>query len=125
MKYTKEFADKIIEAHKKNFGMVTITCKQMGISRITFYEWIKKYPDFAEQINEAQDVAIDFAESMLMKNIQAQDTTSIIFYLKTIGKRRGYVEKALMDVTSNGESIIPKVIEVEVIENKDQIKEKG
>ena len=125
MKYTKEFADKVIETHKKNFGIVTLTCKQMNINRTTFYEWLKLYPDFAEQINEAQDVAIDFAESMLMKNIQAQDTTSIIFYLKTIGKRRGYVEKALMDVTSNGESIIPKVIEVEVIENKDQIKEKG
>ena len=33
------------------------------------------------------------AESKLMENINGNDNTSIIFFLKTKGKKRGYVEK--------------------------------
>ena len=44
------------------------------------------------------DFCIDIVEKALMKNIEAGDTTAIIFYLKTIGKRRGYVERSELDV---------------------------
>ena len=40
-----------------------------------------------------KETLLDLAESKLIQNIQDQDTTSIIFYLKTQGKKRGYVEK--------------------------------
>ena len=41
---------------------------------------------------------IDLAESKLMENIEDNDNTSIIFFLKTKGKKRGYIEKQEVEV---------------------------
>jgi hypothetical protein len=38
-------------------------------------------------------VALDTAESALFNQIKEGNVTSIIFYLKTKGRRRGYVER--------------------------------
>jgi hypothetical protein len=46
---------------------------------------------------------IDFAENKLMERISEGDTTSIIFALKCLGKDRGYVERAALEVSgANG-----------------------
>ena len=38
-------------------------------------------------------MALDFAESQLHKQIQNGEVSSTIFYLKTKGKKRGYIER--------------------------------
>ena len=74
-------------------GLVTHACEQFGIDRKTHYNWLKEYEDFAEEVKGIDDAMIDFAESKLYENIKTQDTTSILFYLKCKGKKRGYVER--------------------------------
>jgi len=83
----------MIEALTKSLGIVTIACKEVGISRTLHYNWMNEDEDYKKAVEDISDVAIDFAESMLHKQIQDKDTTATIFYLKTKGKRRGYVEK--------------------------------
>ena len=46
-----------------------------------------------DRIDSEREVAIDFAESQLMEKIKSGDTVSIIFFLKTQGRRRGYSER--------------------------------
>lgn len=87
----------MIEALTKSLGVVTIACKEVGISRTLHYNWMKEDPEYKKSVEEVDDVALDFAESMLHKQIQDKDTTATIFYLKTKGKRRGYIEKQEID----------------------------
>ena len=84
----KEF----INAMYKTKCNVSESCSIAGISRQTFYNWTNKDPEFAEAVEEANEANVDFVESSLLQRINEGDTTAIIFYLKTKGKKRGYVE---------------------------------
>lgn len=90
-----------LEAYDKSLSNISVACKQIGISRNTFYDWCKKYPDFNEKINEFDEGILDFAETMLMKNIREQKEASIFFFLKTKGKSRGYIEKQELEHSGN------------------------
>ena len=53
-----------------------------------------KEAGLSDMVADEKESLLDLAESKLIQNIQDQDTTSIIFYLKTQGKKRGYVERS-------------------------------
>lgn len=91
----------LIDALEKSLGVVTTACKSVGIDRSTFYDYLKNDAEFAAAVSDIENIAIDFAESQLHKQIQKGDTTATIFYLKTKGKKRGYVEKTETDINVN------------------------
>jgi hypothetical protein len=91
MKHNKKEA--LLTALEKSLGVVTTACKQTDVSRATYYRWLDEDTDFANEAKTIQDVALDFAESKLFEQIQDGSTAATIFYLKTKGKRRGYVER--------------------------------
>lgn len=90
----------LIECLKKSKGIVADACKNTGISRGTFYKWYKEDEDFKEQVDEINEATLDFVESKLLENIKKGEVTSIIFYLKTKGRNRGYQEKAEIDINA-------------------------
>ena len=83
----------IVEALERSLGVVTTACKSVGIARQTFYEWYKNDEDFKKSVDSIEDIALDFAESQLHKQIKDGNVTATIFYLKTKGVKRGYVER--------------------------------
>ena len=83
----------MIEALEKSLGVVTTACKSVGISRQTHYEWYKEDESYRKQVDDVADIALDFAESQLHKQISNGEVSSTIFFLKTKGKKRGYVER--------------------------------
>ena len=83
----------MIEAMTKCLCIVTDACKEAEISRQTHYRWMKEDEEYRAEIESLSDMVIDFAESKLCKQIDKGDTTAIIFYLKTKGKKRGYIER--------------------------------
>ena len=83
----------MIEALTASLGVVTDACRNVEISRQTHYRWLQEDEEYKKAVEEISDIALDFAESMLHKQIQDKDTTATIFYLKTKGKKRGYIEK--------------------------------
>ena len=83
----------MIEALTASMGIVTTACHSTGICRTTHYDWLKKDEVYRAAVSDLEDLALDFAESALLKQIKKGEISSTIFYLKTKGKKRGYVEK--------------------------------
>ena len=83
----------VLDALAKTLGVVTSACRLAEVPRSVFYEWIAADPDFAKSVKELEDVALDFAETSLFKQIQKGEAAATIFYLKTKGKRRGFIER--------------------------------
>lgn len=86
----------MIEALEKSLGVVTMACKSVGISRETHYRWLREDENYKELCQDIEGVAIDFAESQLHKQIKEGSSAATIFYLKTKGKKRGYIETQSM-----------------------------
>ena len=76
-----------------HLGNVSEMCKEVGISRDCYYRWLRTNPEYKKQVEEIHENCIDLAESSLMQQIKELNTTATIFYLKTRGRDRGYVEK--------------------------------
>ena len=105
--------EKLLKALEETQGLIAHACKKAGnISRSTYYRYLKDDPEFAKKVQEIQEAQIDYVEGQLIKNIANGRETSIIFYLKSKAKERGYTEKSNLDITSGGKSITDIKIEV-------------
>jgi hypothetical protein len=93
MNKTEQHKKAIIQALEQSLGVVTTACKKVGIGRTQFYQWLKDDPDFKREVEDISNITLDFAESQLHKQIREGSTSATIFYLKTKGKKRGYVER--------------------------------
>ena len=112
MNKTEQYKKAIIEALEKSLGVVTTACKSVGVGRTTFYQWLKDDEEFARQVDDIQNITLDFAESQLHKQIKDGNTTATIFYLKTKGKNRGYIER--QEIT--GADGMPTNFQIEIID---------
>ena len=101
----------MLKALESTLGVVTSACEVVGIDRRTHYRWLNEDEAYRVQVESLTDLAVDFAESQLFELIKgahrevstpdgeviriqdAPNTSATIFYLKTRGKKRGYVER--------------------------------
>jgi hypothetical protein len=97
--------DSILKALESSLGVVTVACKSADIPRSTYYKWLKEDETFAAEVKDIENIALDFGESQLHKQIGDGNTSATIFFLKTKGKRRGYVERSELDLQSGEEPI--------------------
>ena len=90
-----------LAAYRQSKSNITLACLSVGISRVTYYKWREKDEKFRQECEDIEEEAIDFVENKLFGRINDNDTTAMIFFLKTKGKKRGYVEKVEQEVTVN------------------------
>lgn len=101
-KTTEILKKQMLSALESSLGVVKEATKTVGINRSTYYDWLKNDYEFKQAVDEINEGAVDFAETALYNRIEKGDTTAIIFYLKTKGKKRGYVEKTEIDLNPTG-----------------------
>ena len=107
----------MIEALTKTMGIVSKACEHIDISRETHYNWLRSNETYKELVDAVNEMSIDFAETQLFNLMagakrqvvtnagaiveikDAPNPTSIIFYLKTKAKHRGYIEKIETEIS--------------------------
>jgi len=100
----------MIKALESTLGIVSTACAKVGIARQTHYEWQREDEHYRADVKDIKNYAVDFAESQLLQCIKDKRETSIIFYLKTQGKDRGYIERQEIDAGDNN------VFRIEIID---------
>ena len=109
MDKTEQHKRAMLDALEKSLGVVTAACKAVGIGRTTHYLWMQEDAEYRAAVEGLSDVALDFAESQLHKQIKDGNSTATIFFLKTKGKKRGYIERQEVEVASG------KMFQIEVL----------
>lgn len=99
----------ITEAIKAAKGILASAANALGCSRATIYNAIERNPAIKAVYADESEKVIDFVESKLLDRINKGDTTAMIFFLKTKGKSRGYVER-IESTGKDGGAIEIKVI---------------
>lgn len=91
---TERKKKKFISIFEKKVCNIKQTCKAVGITRQTYYNWMKEDPDFAQEVTDVEESLYDDIESkMYKKAIIEEDNTMLIFIAKTKMRDRGYSER--------------------------------
>jgi hypothetical protein len=103
----------MIQSLESSLGVVSVACQKAELSRETHYKWYREDQDYKQRVDNVKNICLDFAESKLFEQIQDNNTTSTIFYLKTQGKNRGYVERQEVDLGTENH------FRIEILERED------
>lgn len=96
-------------------GMIAYAADRLGCDYTTIHRRIKKSAVLRRVIQRFRAKRIDLAESKLDELLFAGDYRAIEFTLRTIGKKRGYVERTETKLSGSVEiPIVITTIEVEV-----------
>jgi hypothetical protein len=91
----QQFTPEEVEAALvKADGFLYMAARRLHCCRTTIHNYCVRYPDVQEAARQARESVLDEAERQLYTKVRNGDITSIIFFLKTQGKSRGYVERA-------------------------------
>ena len=101
-KATRYTSDQIEEALRASAGIRSVAARKLGCSPTTVGKYIERYKKLRSVIAEVVDETLDLAEGQMLKAIGDGNMTAIIFYLKTKGKNRGYVERTELSGKEGG-----------------------
>jgi len=93
MKNNKE--KKFLIEQLRKTPIVQFACERSGVSRATYYRWLKQDKEFAKEaetaLQEGTSLISDLAESQLLSAIKDRNMTGIIFWLKN--HHQAYADK--------------------------------
>lgn len=122
------------EALRRAGGNVSRVADFFGVSRVAAYDWIKKDPKFKKALDDQRGRTLDALVNTALSLAQGipllkdgkrvgwkeEPNWRVLTYLiGKLGQNEGFGDK--VDITSNGESIKPDPIVVEVIDSRDKV----
>lgn len=90
-------SQKLAKAYIKHKGNISKSCRELNISRQTFYRLKNDNEELEQALNEGYEAILHKAEETLQDYIAKGNLTALIFFLKTKGKNRGYNERHEID----------------------------
>lgn len=100
-----KFDDLTVKKLEEAFAMdctIGEACLFAGISRVTYYEWIKKHPDLANRFEELRENPVLKARSTIIKNLDNVGTSQ--WYIER--KRKGEFASRQEHTGADGQPIV-------------------
>lgn len=85
--------DQLIEAIQRLNGNIAAVAKSLGVSRFMLARRIEEDYELREIVHTTREEMLDMAESSLYRRVLAGDSWAVCFFLKTQGRKRGYIER--------------------------------
>ena len=102
-------AERIIQALEGTQGLLSLAARKAGVSYATMKRYAAEFPTVKMAVQDAKASTLDFAEGKLYQAISQGNLSAIIFFLKTQGKSRGYIERS--EITGeDGRQLMPPVV---------------
>jgi transposase-like protein len=126
MKKTKKLTDRLIEELERT-PLVQIACEKHGISRNTFYRWLKEDNDFMVRVSEAMSlgtgVVHDVAVSNVLNGIKSKDVVYTKYWLSHRHPefRRPFIHREDLDDPLQHKRLLDS--EAQLLKTKNEIKE--
>jgi hypothetical protein len=89
---------------EKYNGNIAAIARALGVSRGTVWARVQESTTLKAALDNARESMLDNAESVLYQAVLRGQTAELIFFLKTQGKSRGYIER--QEVENDGGMII-------------------
>lgn len=99
-------------AIEKNGGNVTEAARALKITRWALQKRIAKNKELQQTVESARESMVDLAEGKLKEELGKNNTAIIIFTLKTLGKKRGYVERQEVTGADGAPLVVKGYVEV-------------
>jgi len=83
----------MVAALQEAHGLVLVAATRLGCSTDTIYRRADRFASVRNALQSARDEIIDLAEAKLYQAVQAGEPWAIALVLRTLGRKRGYVER--------------------------------
>ncbi|QIG73228.1 hypothetical protein EVC02_007 [Rhizobium phage RHph_N17] len=107
-------AEAALRAHH---GILLKAAEACGVSRMTFYKFMKQHPHLEEVRAECDEILLDVGEAAVVKVITADepDMKTVRWHLERKGKDRGYTTRQ-ESTGKDGEPLQMGVIERRIVD---------
>jgi hypothetical protein len=94
----------VLEALKAANGFRAAAAVRLGCSVVTVDNYIKRFPEIRQEIENIRDSYVDLAESSLLEQVKEKNTQATIFLLKCLGKKRGWIDNPAVQLHAHVEA---------------------
>jgi hypothetical protein len=97
-KFTRK---QVIDALKATGGFITYAADLLGCNYTTIERYIRNDPSIAVENQQIKEHRLDLAESTLMLHMEAENLEAVKYYLKYMGRNRGYIKAQKIELTDD------------------------
>ena len=99
----------VVDTLNQSKGMVYLAAKLLGCCPNTVYNYANRHAKVRDAIAQQQGERLDLAELALLKAVKKGEAWAVCFTLKTLGKKRGFIERPAYEPSKAPESILDQV----------------
>jgi hypothetical protein len=101
--------DQVVQAIRESNGLLASAAVRLKCRYQTVWSYAQRYPEVQKAIEEQKETVLDLAEGKLYQAIQKGEAWAICFYLKTQGRKRGFLERHDIELTGKDKGPIEVV----------------